>query len=162
MLAEVRAGLKASLRKKRKKSRPPDLINMGLSDGAGGNVRGATGDTSVKQAATLFERHRTSSTWGQWRRTEASVASAVAATDCTLTFPARAPSLLGRAYRWENGKNMQTPLTKTHSQNFFIGNWISFTERYVIQVVVAKVKPASMNMNTRNSAQFYAKMILSV
>lgn len=52
MGAGLGAGLGASLRKK--KSRPPDLINMDLSDWARGNARGATGDTRVKQAATLF------------------------------------------------------------------------------------------------------------
>lgn len=46
MLAEVRAGLEASLQKK--KSRSPDLINLGLSGWVRGNVRGATGDTSIK------------------------------------------------------------------------------------------------------------------
>lgn len=52
-MAEVSGG-GARGKPAKKKSRPPDLINMDLSDWARGNARGATGDTRVKQAATLF------------------------------------------------------------------------------------------------------------
>lgn len=50
-------------KKKKKKSRPPDLINMDVSDRARGNVRGATGDTRVKQAATLFGASALTPAW---------------------------------------------------------------------------------------------------
>lgn len=63
-MAEVSGGgARGKPAKKEKKSRPPDLINMDLSDWARGNVRGATGDTRVKQAATLFGASALTPAW---------------------------------------------------------------------------------------------------
>lgn len=102
----------------KKECRSPDHIDMGLSDCVRGNVRGATGDTSVKQAATLFGRYRTSSTWSQWRRTAVSVASAVAAADCTLTFP------VGGLIGWRTGRIYKCHLQNTQPKLSFVWNWV--------------------------------------